>query len=153
MTAQIIRVNSQEAYDLLFTEHLSTLSNTNIDTMQRTFMNSSRIWLGADDDKIIAMWGLIPPTLMSDIAYLWLFTTKHLNSHVFMFIRHSQRAVADMLKEFPTIVGHTERSNRRAQQWLKWLGAEFEPGPNDAILSFTIKASQQCHQQHSVQSA
>jgi hypothetical protein len=78
---------------------------------------------------------------MSERAYLWLFTTEHLHNHVFMFIRHSQRAVQEMLTEFPTIVGHAALGSTRSIQWLRWLGAEFTE-PVGQFLPFTIKAKQ-----------
>jgi hypothetical protein len=140
--ASIIRITGQEAYDLIYEEHLSTLSTINQETMQRAMANSTRVWLGEDDGAVIAVWGLIPPTLMSDVAYLWLFTTKNLTRHTFIFIRHSQKAVQAMLSEFPMIIGHAELANHKSIQWLKWLGAEFgEPIAGKAI-PFTIKAKQ-----------
>lgn len=141
MTASIIRLDGAEAYDLIFTEHLSMLSTIEQETMQRALGNSSRVWMGMDDTVILAMWGLIPPTLMSDTAYLWMFHTKHLSKHTFMFIRHSQRAVEEMLKEYPTIVGHCAIVNIRAHQWLRWLGASFGDPISDKALPFTIKAA------------
>jgi len=152
MTASIIRIDGAEAYDLIFTEHLSMLTPIEQDTMQRSLRNSSRVWMGMDDDKIIAMWGLIAPTLMSDMAYLWMYHTKHLHGHTFMFIRHSQRAVQEMLEDYPTIIGHAALRNQRSRQWLTWLGAEFGEPINDKVIPFTIKASPQW-QQDSVQSA
>lgn len=140
--SSIIRITGSEAYDLIYEEHLSMLSTINQETMQRAMMNSSRVWLGEDEGRVIAVWGLIPPTLMSDIAYLWLFTTKNLTRHTFIFIRHSQRAVQAMLEEFPTIVGHAELTNRKSIQWLKWLGAEFGDPVSDRAVPFTIKAKQ-----------
>jgi hypothetical protein len=142
MTASIIQVGSQEACDLLSPEYLSKLPEINQETMHRAIMNSSKLWLGMDDTKIIAMWGLIPPTLMSDRAYLWLFTTEHLKGHVFMFIRHSKRAVEEMLEEFPLIVGHAKVGSDRSIQWLRWLGAEFGEPVNNVAIPFTIKAKQ-----------
>lgn len=142
MTSSIIRLSSTEAYDLIYTEHLSMLSVIEQETIQRSLMNSSGIWMGMDDDKIIAMWGLIPPTLMSDVAYLWMYHTKHLHNHVFRFIRHSQYAVKEMLREFPTIVGHTAVGADRSIQWLRWLGAEFGEPINNDFIPFTIRAPQ-----------
>lgn len=152
MSASIIRLDGAEAYDLIFPDHLATLSVAEQETMHRSLCNSSRVWMGFDDDKIIALWGLIPPTLMSDVAYLWLFTTPNLHGHTFMFIRHSQRAVQQMLQEFPTIVGHAACTNHRGMQWLRWLGAEFGDPINDKVIPFTIKASHQW-QPDSAQSA
>lgn len=143
MTASIIRVDGASAYDLIYTDHLATLSTIEQETMQRSLMNSSHVWVGMNDEKIVALWGLIPPTLMSDIAYLWMYHTKHLDGHTFRFIRHSQLAIRLALNEFPTIVGHVAIANRRAQQWLRWLGAEFGSPINSTVLPFTIKASSQ----------
>jgi hypothetical protein len=111
--------------------------------MERAMSNSSRVWIGADDDKIIAVWGLIPPTLMSDVAYLWLFTTEHLNAHTFTFARHSRRAIAMALDEFPIIVGHCKVGASHSIRWLRWLGAEFGEPIHGKAIPFTIKAKQQ----------
>lgn len=108
--------------------------------MHRAIRNSTRIWVGTGGDNLVAMWGLIPPTLMGDAAYLWLYTTKHLQEHTFAFIRHSQRAVEEMLECYPVIRGHTLTINQRAVQWLRWLGAEFDDPIHDKALPFTIKA-------------
>lgn len=141
MTASIIRLSGVDAYDLISPQYFLKMSSIDQETMHRIMTNSSRVWLGADEDKIIASWGLVPPTLMSDVAYLWLYTTPHLQHYVFTFIRHSQRAVEEMLREFPTIVGHTRYDNHRALQWLRWLGAKYGD-PQGDFLPFTIEASQ-----------
>lgn len=138
MTASILRVTAEETWDLIFTEHMSMLSSVDQDTMHRALQNSSYIWLGSDGDKILGLWGLIPPTILSDRAYLWLFTTAHLRGHEFIFIRHSQRAVEEMLEQYPLIVGNTLPTNHQAIRWLKWLGAEFIPSDNP-VLYFEIR--------------
>ncbi len=138
MTASILRATPDEIWDLIFFEHLSMLSSVDQETMERTLRNSSHIWLGLDDNRALGLWGLIPPTLLSDRAYLWLYTTKYLDDHKFMFIRHSQRAVQEMLEQFPLIVGNTLASNIKAIRWLRWLGAEFVPSDNP-VLYFEIK--------------
>jgi hypothetical protein len=150
MTVQIYRLTGEEAYDLIFDEHLAKLSDVEQESMHRTMKNSSRVWLGADESKVIAVWGLIPPTILSDTAYLWLFTTHYMHEHVFIFIRHSKRAVESMLKEFPIIVGHTSVTNHRAMQWLRWLGAKYGD-PQGQFIPFKIEATQ--WQQDSAQSA
>jgi hypothetical protein len=152
MTASIIRVDGAEAYDLLFTEHLSMLSTTEQDTMQRSLRNSAQVWIGRNDEDILVVWGLIAPTLMSDTAYLWMFHTVHLRKHTFMLVRHSQHIMQEMLKDFPTIVGHVRVEAKQSRQWLRWLGAEFGEPINNYVVPFTIKAKSQW-QQDLVQSA
>jgi hypothetical protein len=141
MSACIYRVDPQEAMDLLSQEHLSILSFDTQEIMKRALMNSSRIWIGADDGGIVAVWGLIPPTLMSERAYLWLRTTKNFTKHTFLFIRHSQRAVQAMLEEYPLIIGHGTVGSECSLRWLRWLGARFGE-PQGQFIPFTIEASQ-----------
>lgn len=148
----IIRVDSHDAIELISHDHLPMLHSLEQQTILRSLDNSTRIWAGLVDERLVAMWGLIPPTLMSDTAYLWLITTKHLQGHEFLFIRHSQRAVESMLEEFPEIVGHTLIANRSAQQWLRWLGAVFGDPIADTVYPFTIKRHH-TWPQDSVQSA
>lgn len=148
----IIRLNGAEAVDLISAEHLPMLPTLDQETIVRSIMNSSRVWAGFVDDKLVAMWGLIPPTLLSDTAYLWLVTTKYLRGHQFLFIRHSQRAVEEMLEDYEEIVGHTLIENRAAQQWLRWLGAKFGDPISGVVYPFTIRRHHTWHQD-SAQSA
>lgn len=139
MTAAIARLTGPEAYDLIYPEHLAKLSVSDRTTMRAAMDASSRVWVGYDGDKILACWGVQTPSLLSDRAYLWLYTTEHLNEHVFTFIRHSQRAVADMLLEFNALYGVTVVDNHRAIRWLQWLGAEFGPQTGN-FRPFEIRA-------------
>lgn len=150
MTAQIFRATADEVWGLIYVEHLSILGTMERETLERSLHNSARLWIGLDGDKVLAFWGLIAPTLLSDIAYLWLYTTKDLGAHNFMLVRHSQRLVQQMLEEYPTIHGHGAVGATRSLRWLRWLGAEFGPAQGK-FLPFTIKASQ--WPQDSVQSA
>lgn len=87
--------------------------------------NSEETWFGLVDGRIACVWGLVPPTIISDTAYLWLLTTDIVAEHKFLFIRHSQVAIEDALKRYPRIVGHVAHGNRAARRWLQWLGAEI----------------------------
>lgn len=153
MSIRITTPDNAEAYDLLFAEHLTMLSTIEQETMQRAIMNSSQLWMAMNREKIVALWGLIPPTLMSDMAYLWLYTTPNLPGHTIPLLRRSRHAVQRMLRDYPTLVGHCACDAKRSQQWLHWLGAEFDaPKPDIPFIAFTIKAKQQW-QQDSAQSA
>lgn len=141
MSAIIIRPTAAEAYDLIYPEHLAMLSEMDREAIHRAMNNSERLWIGKDSHDILAMWGLIAPTLLSDTAYLWLFTTKHFATHRLMFLRRSRQGIADMLRLYPTIVGHCKLSAAQSRQWLTWLGADFGAAQGDHI-PFTFKASQ-----------
>jgi len=139
MTAMIARITGDEAWDLIYPGYLAKLPEMDQGTMRRAMRNSSRVWVGYDEEKILACWGVQPPSLLSERAYLWLYTTPDLAGHEFMFIRHSQRAVADMLTEFTSLYGVTLADNHHAIRWLQWLGAEFSP-IHRGVTSFEIRA-------------
>lgn len=139
MTTAILPMTGDEAYDLIFPEHFSMLPVTDQKSMQQAMSRSMRVWVGYDDDKLLCTWGLIAPTVLSDRAYLWLWTTEHLKEHVFTLVRHSQREVARMLTHFPIIVGHCQVNAEKSIRWLRWLGAEFGPEIN-GFTQFEIRA-------------
>jgi hypothetical protein len=91
------------------------------------------------DGTVVCVWGLIPPTVLSDSAYLWLITTDLVAENKFIFVRHSQRYIEEALAIYPTIVGEVFVDNHPAQRWLRWLGAEFQ-SPVDGKIPFVIKA-------------
>lgn len=134
MTVVIKKVDS--AIDLGQIAPNMTLAETT--TIICCMRMSSIVWEGKVDDVIACIWGLIPPSLMSNQAYLWLYTTDLINEHRFLFVRHSQRMIEIMLKEYPIIVGHTHVESTQAIRWLKWLGAEFTAKEGQR-LAFTIQ--------------
>ena len=140
MTIAIEKLSGLAAYDLIFPDHLARLPPMDQETMQRSMVNSAWVWVGYEGDTVLCVWGLIAPSLLSDRAYLWLYTTEQMHSHVFLFIRYSQRVVAEMLKEYPTIVGHARAGADKSIRWLRWLGAQFSE-PVGQYIPFTIKAT------------
>lgn len=86
---------------------------------------SQQLWVGAIDGELICAWGLIPPTLLSDRAYLWMYHTPAIEAHKFIFVRRSQIAVEEMLTRYARIMGHVLVGNEPAKRWLRWLGARF----------------------------
>ena len=107
--------------------------------MTECLHRSIEIYYGKVDGQVACVWGLIPPTLLSDQAYLWLLTTDIVAEHKFLFVRHSQRYVEEALKSFPNIVGDVIVGNDSAVRWLRWLGAEFA-APVGGRVPFTIRA-------------
>lgn len=151
-----MKLNGVAAHDLIYPEHLAKLPETAQENMQRTMRNSSHVWLASQGTDLIAVYGLIAPTLLSDRAYLWLYTTKHMPTCSRSFIRQSQRAMQEMLQLYPTIVGHGVVGSTHSLRWLRWLGAEFaDPDPDFMIqlLPFTIKSKAQSWPQDLARSA
>jgi hypothetical protein len=129
-----------EAWELLFPTHLYTLSEFNQDTMARAIRNSDWVWIGDVNGEIFGYWGLIPPILLSDRAYLWFMHTPALSKYAFRFIRHSRGVAAELLNHYCVLVGHGRMGDRCSLAWLKWCGAKFLE-PQGELIPFEIKAS------------
>jgi hypothetical protein len=111
---------------------------TEMEIMDNCLTLSNPMWRADVDGCLACVFGLIPPTLMSDRAYLWLYTTDLVKDHTFLLVRHSQRIVEKMLDEYPTIVGHCHVRAKLSQRWIKWLGATFAEPQGDK-LPFIIR--------------
>lgn len=113
------------------------LSGENVVLLQRALLCSSKAWVGKVDGKTACIWGLVPASLLSDTAYLWLLTTELVEDHQFLFVRHSQIEIRRMLEVYKTICGHCDVRNTRSVRWIKWLGGKFDTsrGP---VATFTI---------------
>lgn len=95
MTTEVKHVNAVEAKGYI--THLA-LTNDEAYAMEYCFDMSTSIWIGLIDDHLACIWGLIPPTLMSNQAYLWLYTTDVIKEHQFILVRHSQLVMEEILK-------------------------------------------------------
>lgn len=105
--------------------------------MDFCLLMSTVIWAGFIDGRLACIWGIIPPSLMSYQAYLWLYTTDLIKEHQFTLVRHSQRVIEEILEEYPSIVGHAIIGSDKSIRWLKWLGAKFGP-PQGTGIPFRI---------------
>ncbi len=101
-------------------------------------LKSEMLYYGLVDEKVACAWGLVPPTIISDNAYIWLHHTDLVEKHKFLFIRYSQRAVGEMLDRYSEINGHAHGQNERGIRWLKWLGAKMI-APEGDLIPFQIR--------------
>lgn len=99
---------------------------------------STIVWQASRDDRCLCIWGLMPPTLSSNTAYMWFYIVEYIEQLEFLIVRHSRRAIEKALEEYPIIVGHCQRDNERAIRWMKWLGATFADYDFD-LLPFRIE--------------
>ena len=138
MSVVVEKINRGEVLDLISQVEDVSLTEGDKEKFRQSLVLTTTVWAGVADGKLVCVWGLVPPTLLSDSAYLWLYTTEAIKGHVFLFIRHSQIAIKAMLELYPTITGVTRIGNARSLRWLKWLGAEFGE-PNGLLLPFVIR--------------
>lgn len=133
MNGQVSTVSQGEMTRLIS----SKINKEEMEIFHRFVMASSTLWAGVYNGRLICVLGLVPPTLLSDRAYLWFHATEAAKDQ-FLIVRHSQIVVRKMLEMYPTIVGQCEVSAERSIRWLKWLGASFGE-PEGQLVPFVIR--------------
>lgn len=135
----LIRKAPREIVRGLISSHIETnLEPSQLERFQRFILVSQSVWYCEIDGEFVGMWGTVPPTLMSDTTYLWVYTNEKVKEHQFVFIRHSQLAIAEVLEHWHAVHGHAVVGANKSIRWLKWLGAEFgEPEGN--LIPFVIR--------------
>ena len=106
--------------------------------MNNALIKSHQIWLGLISDEVACVWGLVSPTLLSVTPHLWLYTTPLVRKHRFIFVRHSQRVIEDLLRDYPEIVGVTRVGAEESFRWIKWLGGVYGE-PQGRLVPFVIR--------------
>lgn len=138
MSVEINTLHRDDVERLISTEIYPTLSANEQKAFHRIMDATTIFWVGIYEGKLKAMWGLAPPTMLGNQAYLWLHIFDSIDDCLFLFVRNSQRAIEEALLRYPIIFGHCHHEDKRAQRWLRWLGAEFQKTPGDAV-PFVIK--------------
>lgn len=138
MSVHIETPNRYKTRELILSARGRILTDIESKTLDACLSLATHLWVGRIGEDIVCAWGLVPPSLLADEAYLWLYSTPAVAEHKFLFVRYSQRVMEEMLKLYPTIVGLTDSSAKDSIRWLKWLGAKFD-GTKGKYLSFTIQ--------------
>lgn len=134
-------ITSQHMSEQFLLGACGEVSDEELEACLRFINLSPHTWLCYIDGEVVGAWGLIPGSLLSNDAFLWLHTTSKLNDHVFMFIRRSQIVMKEMLEIYSHITGHCEIGNKKAQKWIEWCGGKFDPEPIGDLLQFHIRKS------------
>ncbi len=138
MNVQVRRTPRADLASLISSHVAPNMDDVELRRFNQFVLVSHTVWYCEIAGDFIGMMGTIPPTLMSDRAYLWFYNNEKIKEHLFVFIRHSQIAIADALKDWQELNGHVEASRTKSIRWLKWLGAEFFE-PEGKLIPFMIR--------------
>jgi len=134
MTLAISEISTGKAFELA----QPSLEDKDVPVLIRWLAKPQKAWAAFHDDDLLAVWGLIPPTLLSEVAYLWMITFPAAEEHKFIFMRRTKVQIEQMLELYPTIIGDCEASASRSIRWLRYMGAEFTEEHN-GLLRFVIR--------------
>ncbi|GFE61926.1 hypothetical protein AOG2_25140 [Geobacter sp. AOG2] len=82
---------------------------------------------GLMDGVPVCMFGVVPSSILGNVGRPWMVGTHHLDVHPFVFLRRCRGCVAEMREGFERLENYVDARNRRAIQWLTWLGFEIDP--------------------------
>lgn len=105
--------------------------------MSDCIKSSYTVWVGMIDGVVGCVWGVVLPTLLSNRAYLWLWTKDIVRDHPFVFIRRAQMIIQELLMEYEAVIGVCEVGKENSVRWLKILGAKFGD-PESGLYPFEI---------------
>lgn len=138
MTVSIERVSPLRIQELIYQKISPTMSEDSLAKFQQAMAFTTIMWGGWVRGELKCLWGLVPPTLLSEEAYLWLHVIEPVGEYEFAFVRHSQRAIEEAVSVFPKIIGHCEAGADRSIRWIKWLGGRFGE-PEGKMVPFVIR--------------
>jgi hypothetical protein len=124
MNATIQRV---EAYEL----ETLPIEPTELADITRAAGVSDPILRGDYNGNLLVVLGFIPPTILSDDAYLWMYSSPVVRQYPMVVGRWGYRVIEAAFHRYPRIVGHC---NRNSAHWLRRLGAEVTTGPGGLVF-------------------
>src|SRR5258708_12207330 len=125
MSVQIESINRQQTRDLILSARGGILTELESKTLDACLGFATHLWIGQVDGKMVCAWGLVPPSLLAEEAYLWLYSTPEVADHKFVFVRYSQLVMKEMLRIYPRIVGVTDIKSTNSTPCLTCLRANF----------------------------
>lgn len=74
----------------------------------------------------IAMFGVVPHTILGSVAQVWLLASSEMNKMNYIF-KHSRKMIDIMLSHYPLLENFVDIRNKQSIKWLKWCGASLGP--------------------------
>lgn len=76
------------------------------------------------DGHAIAMFGLVPDTIIGDKAAVWLLGTEGIATVKKSFCSFSQKVIKYFIGQYPILYAQVDGRYKKTHRWLEWLGAK-----------------------------
>ena len=94
-----------------------------------SFSQSAMRYSVVINDKVEALFGVCPPTLLSDIAAVWFVATDEVEECPKSFAKISRQAVLGMAAHYRLLYNFVDADNHKSIQWLRWIGFDVADEP------------------------
>jgi hypothetical protein len=88
---------------------------------------STLLWVGTIDDRIAAIFGVVPLHMLGGQGVPWLLGTPLIDRYRGAFMRLNRPYIARMLAVFPQLANVVDARNVKSIAWLKRLGFTIHP--------------------------
>lgn len=137
MISEVLQMSKADIADLISSGGEFNLTENESEAFELCLRSTTSVWLGKVNGEWVCIWGLMQPSLADNRAYLWLHVSERVREYEFTFVRRSQIAVREMLKQYPVIYGHCQVGAKQSIRWVKWLGGVFSD-PQGTLIPFKI---------------
>lgn len=101
-------------------------------TLEECILKAFEVAAEADafyvDDDLVAIAGVTVPSILGGSAFPWLLPhVEHVNKWRYQFLSASKLWINEVLRKYPVLENFGTVDNKKAIQWLKWVG--FKMGP------------------------
>ena len=110
-------------------QELLAAGNASVESALADSFHSSTLRRTIELDGVpVGMFGIVPETLLGDIANVWLLGTPELAQIKKTFVRQSRRVIAEFLLHYPVLWNVVDCRYVSAIRWLESCGAVFDEG-------------------------
>jgi hypothetical protein len=115
------RMRAADVFEVLMMSRSEPLT-----ALRRGLALSSEAWAGTVDGLPVCLFGIVPRSLLSDVAAPWLLGTDEIALHAWGFLRRNRAVVARWRIQYRRLENFVWAGNEAAIRWLDWLGFTFD---------------------------
>lgn len=79
--------------------------------------------------ELLAIYGLVPMTVLGHTSQVWLMVTRAVDRHPRAFLRASRLVLANLHRLSGALTNHVDVADEAVARWLDWLGATYVAQP------------------------
>lgn len=116
----------KEDIDEIWASHNSTPEQS----LTYSFLASTECYTIVLGDVPVAMFGIVPDTLIGEKACLWLLSTDLVDKMKKSFLVICRKYIDIFLSQYPILYNFVDFRYKKSLQWLQWCGAKIsDPEP------------------------
>lgn len=109
-------------------EIIAAIGDNALNDILRSMKRSKMLGCFKANGVPVAIYGVIPDSLLSDTGVVWLLFSDETMQHRRVVGRYTKRGIQAILTHFSKVYNWVDVGNKDIIRWLQWLGAEIK-GP------------------------